>query len=97
MALEYIPSLIAFSKVGVKQLVEISFDRNVDMKEKIREHMNYLDINFFEWRKNKFLSFSNVPRKAYWVACLIYKFGFQSLYIKMYRNLLEKTDAKLFF
>ena len=59
--------------------------------------MNYLDINFFEWRKNKFLSFSNVPRKAYWVACLIYKFGFQSPYIKIYRNLLEKTDAKLFF
>ena len=96
-SLKNIISLIAFSKVGVKQLVEISFDRNVDMKEKIREHMNYLDINFFEWRKNKFLSFSNVPRKAYWVACLIYKFGFQSLYIKMYRNLLEKTDAKLFF
>ena len=90
-------SLIAFSKVGVKQLVEISFDKSVNMKEKIREHMNYLDINFFEWRKNKFLGFTNVPRKVYWIAGLLYKFGFQSPFINIYRNLLEKTDVKLIF
>lgn len=90
-------SLIAFLKVGVKSLIEISYDKNNDLKENIREIMNYLDVNFFEWRKNKYLKFGEVPQKVIWVAHTMYKFGFQSVFIKVYRYLIDNGESKLIF
>lgn len=68
---------IAFTKIGMRSLIEIAFDQKNDLKENIRETMNYLDINFFEWRKNPFFKLKNVPRKS---------FGLHILYINMASN-----------
>lgn len=90
-------SLIAFRKVGVRDLLELSYDNSEDMKSLIRENTNYLDINFFEWRKNKYLSFSKAPNKLYWFAHICYKCGFQSLFLKLYKFAIDKMDAKIEF
>lgn len=88
---------IAFTKIGMRSLIEIAFDPKNDLKENIRETMNYLDINFFEWRKNPFFKLKNVPRKSFWVAHTVYKYGFQQIFIKTYKRLIEKGNKPLAF
>ena len=88
---------IAFTKIGMRSLIEIAFDQRNDLKENIRETMNYLDINFFEWRKNPFFKLKNVPRKSFWVAHTVYKYGFQQIFVKPYKRLIEKGNKPLAF
>ena len=57
--------------------------------------MNYLDVNFFEWRKNPFLKLKNVSIKTYWVAHTMYKYGFQQMFIKIYSKPIEKGNKLL--
>ena len=90
-------TFVVFSKIGIRSLIELSFDRNNDLKEIIRETMNYLDINFFEWRKNPFFKMKNVPKKIYWIAHITYKYGFQQIFIKIYRQLIENGKKLLIF
>ena len=88
---------IAFTKIGMRSLIEIAFDQRNDLKENIRETLNYLDINFFEWRKNPFFKLKNVPRKSFWVAHTVYKYGFQQIFVKPYKRLIEKGNKPLAF
>ena len=88
-------TFIAFSKIGLRSVIELSFDTGSDLKNLIRETMNYLDINFFEWRKNPCFKFKNVPRKSYWFAHIAYKYGFQQTFIKINKKLVEKGNRLL--
>ena len=90
-------SFIAFSKIGLRSLIELSFETGSDLKSLVRETMNYLDINFFEWRKNPCFKFKNVPNKSYWVAHIAYKYGFQQIFVKIYKKLIEKQIKPLLF
>ncbi len=90
-------TFIAFSKIGLRSVIELSFDTGSDLKNLIRETMNYLDINFFEWRKNPCFKFKNVPSKRYWIAHITYKYGFQQTFIKINKKLVEKGNRPLMF
>ena len=88
-------TFIAFTRIGMRALIELTINKNGDLKENIRDIMNYLDINFFEWRKNPFLKIKKVPRKKYWIAYTMYKYGFQQLFIKIYSKPIEKGNKLL--
>jgi len=90
-------TFIAFSKIGLRSVIELSFDTGSDLKNLIRETMNYLDINFFEWRKNPCFKFKNVPSKSYWIAHITYKYGFQQTFIKINKKLVEKGNRPLMY
>lgn len=90
-------TFIAFSKIGLRSLIELSFETGSDLKSLIRETMNYLDINFFEWRKNPCFKFKNVPSKSYWIAHIAYKYGFQQIFVKIYKKMMEKGNKLLMF
>ena len=90
-------TFIAFSKIGLRSLIELSFETGSDLKSLIRETMNYLDINFFEWRKNPCFKFKNVPSKSYWIAHITYKYGFQQIFVKIYKKMMEKGNKLLMF
>ena len=90
-------SFIAFSKIGVRSLIELAYDKNNNLKEKAKESMNYLDVNFFEWRKNPCFKFKNVPNKSYWVAHIMYKYGFQTMFAKVYKKFVEIGYKSLTF
>ena len=79
----------------MRALIELTINKNGDLKENIRDIMNYLDINFFEWRKNPFLKIKKVPRKKYWIAYTMYKYGFQQLFIKICSKPIEKGNKLL--
>ncbi len=88
-------AVVAFTKIGIRSLVELTVNKNGDLKENIRDTMNYLDVNFFEWRKNPFLKLKNVSIKTYWVAHTMYKYGFQQMFIKIYSKPIEKGNKLL--
>lgn len=88
-------TFIAFTKIGMRALIELTVNKNGDLKDNIRDIMNYLDINFFEWRKNPFLKLKNVPRKKYWIAYTMYKYGFQQRFIKICSKPIEKGNKLL--
>lgn len=88
-------TFIAFSRIGMRALVEVTVNKSGDLKENIRETMNFLDVNFFEWRKNPFLKLNNAPAKKYWVAYTMYKYGFQQMFIKIVSKPIEKGNKLL--
>lgn len=80
-------SAVAFIHLGVNMMDEISRDPTIDFKLILKDTINYLDINFFEWRNNKILS-SQYMRKQHlniWIAKKMYKTGFENLYISLYK------------
>ena len=40
-------SLIAFTRIGMRALIELTVNKSGDLKDNIRDIMNYLDVNFF--------------------------------------------------
>ena len=88
-------TFIAFTRIGMRALIELTVNKNGDLKDNIRDIMNYLDVNFFEWRKNPFLKLKNVPKKRYWIAYTMYKYGFQQMFIKISSKPVEKGNKLL--
>lgn len=82
-------SAIAFSKLGVESLTKAYYktDLNVDIKELSRDVINFLDVNFFEWRNNSILKSSLVKKECLdiWYAHKFYKCSFVQLYLKLHK------------
>lgn len=87
-------SAVAFSKLGVETLVKVNdkHELNIDSKEVIKEIINYLDINFFEWRNNPILksTFMKKENSYIWYAHKMYRYGYIELYLKMYKLINKK-------
>lgn len=87
-------SAIAFSKLGVEMLVKAyeKQEADVDINELIRNVINYLDINFFEWRNNYILK-SALTKKEHseiWYANKMYRYGYMNLYLKLNKFMNKK-------
>ena len=52
-----------------------------------KEIINYLDINFFEWRNNPILksTFMKKENSYIWYAHKMYRYGYIDLYLKLYK------------
>lgn len=82
-------SAIAFSKLGVDLLNKIYAKQefNININEMIRNIINYLDVNFFEWRNNPILR-NATTKKEYtyiWYANKMYRYGYMNLYLKLHK------------
>jgi len=84
-------SAIAFIKLGVEALIKVKDknELNIDIKKLIKEIINYLDVNFFEWRNNEILKsqFMKKENSNIWYAHKMYRYGYIELYLKLYRFL----------
>jgi len=87
-------SAVAFSELGVETLVKVNdkSELNADMKELIKNTINYLDINFFEWRNNPILksAFMKKENSYIWYANKMYRYGYIELYLKIYKFINKK-------
>lgn len=87
-------SAIAFSKLGVEALVKINdkSELDVNMKELVKSIINYLDINFFEWRNNPILksAFMKKENSSIWYAHKMYRYGYIELFLKLDRFINRK-------
>ncbi len=88
-------SAIAFIALGVNTIIKLKENQaelEIDLKEKIRNIINYLDINFFEWRNNPILRSSFIKKEFpyVWYANKMYKYGYIELYLTLYKMLYSK-------
>lgn len=87
-------SAIAFILLGVNTIIKLKRknEPNIDIKEQIRSIINYLDINFFEWRNNPILKNSFIKKELpyIWYANKMYRYGYVEFYIRLYELIYNK-------
>ena len=88
-------SAIAFILLGVNSVIKLNSKQqelDIDIKEKEREIINFLDINFFEWRNNKILKSSFIKKELpyVWYANKMYRYGYIDLFNKLYKLIYRK-------
>ena len=97
--MRYILDTFVFLQLCTSIMYKMSYDKTVDINEKLKETIKYLDMNFENWRKSPFLSFGYSIRKGFkhidlWVIALLYKCNLPIIYIKAY-SFIMKIHNKL--
>lgn len=99
--MKYLLDTFAFLHLGTSVMYRVSYDKNVNMKQMLKQTIKYLDENFSNWRKSPFLTFGYSLKKglkhiAFWGVSLFYKAGIPKVYINVYRFLVDvlKIDIK---
>lgn len=89
-------SAIAFILLGVNTIVKLKRqkeDLKINIQEEIKDIINYLDINFFEWRNNNILKSAFIKKEMpyIWYANKMYKYGYIELYTNFYKFMYRNT------
>ena len=100
--MKYMLDTFAFLHLGTSVMYRVSYDKNVNMKQMLKETINYLDENFTNWRKSPFLKLRYSLKKGFkhialWGVSLFYKWGMPIVYIKVYRFLVDKLKIDIKF
>ena len=94
--------MMAFLHLAVSVMYRASYNPDINIKKMTKETREYLDTNFSEWRKNKFLTFRysitrGVKHLGLYVIALLYKMNLQMLYIRAYRFVVDKIKVDIKF
>lgn len=94
--------MMAFLHLAVSVMYRASYDPNINMKKMTKETIKYLDINFSNWRKNKFLTLryslkKGVKHIGLWGVSLLYKMNIPMVYINVYRFIVDKLKIDIKF
>ena len=100
--MKYILDLMAFIHLGVSVMYRASYDKEINIKEMIKETKKYLDENFETWRKNPFLKFSysikrGIKHIGLWGIATFYKLNLQMVFIYVYRFVVDKLKIDIKF
>lgn len=100
--MKYILDLMAFIHLGVSVMYRASYDKEINMKEMMKDTIKYLDENFSTWRKNPFLTFRFSIKKGFkhtglWGISKFYKWKMPMLFIKLYRFAIDKLKIDIKF
>lgn len=100
--MKYILDLMAFIHLGISVMYRASYDKNINMKEMMKETIKYLDDNFSTWRKSPFLKLGYSLRKGFkhfglWGISIMYKMKMNLLFIKIYRFIVDKLKIDIKF
>ena len=100
--MKYILDLMAFIHLGTSVMYRASYDKNIKIKEMIKETIKYLDKNFSTWRKSPYLKFRYSLKKGIkhiglWGISKLYKWNMPMVYINSYRFLVDKLKIDIKF
>lgn len=100
--MKYLLDTFAFLHLGTSVMYRASYDKEINIKEMLKDTIEYLDLNFTNWRKSPFLSFKyslsrGAKHLALWGVSLFYKLGIPIVYIKIYRFLVDKLRIDIKF
>lgn len=98
--MKYILDLMAFIHLGTSVMYRASYDEKINIKEKIKEIITYLDKNFSTWRKSPYLKFGysikrGIKHIGLWGISILYKWNIPMLYIKLYRFMVDKLKIDI--
>ena len=100
--MKYILDMMAFLHLGTSVMYRASYDKKINIKQMLKETINYLNEYFPTWRKNPFLTFRYSIKKGFrhvglWVVSLLYKLNIPIVYIRGYRFLIDKLKIDIKF
>ena len=100
--MKYILDLMVFIHLGTSVMYRASYDKNIKIKEMIKETIKYLDKNFSTWRKSPYLKFRYSLKKGIkhiglWGISKLYKWNMPMVYINSYRFLVDKLKIDIKF
>lgn len=98
--MKYLLDLLAFIHLGTSVMYRASYDKTINIKEMLKETINYLDENFGTWRKSPYLKFTYCIKKGFlhiglWGISKLYKFNMPGVYIGVYRFMIDKLKIDI--
>lgn len=100
--MKYTVDTMAFIHLGVSVMYRASYDKKINIKEMMKDIIQYLDENFSNWRKSPYLKLwhslkSGVKHIGLWGISVLYKLRIQIIFIKVYRFLIDKLKIDIKF
>ena len=100
--MKYILDTFAFLHLGTSVMYRLSYDKNVNIRNELKDTIKYLDENFINWRKSPFLKLKYSVKKGFkhialWGVSLFYNWGMPIFYIRIYRFLVDKLKVDIKF
>lgn len=98
--MKYILDLMAFIHLGTSVMYRASYDKNINMKNMMKETISYLDENFGTWRKSPYLKLGYSLKKGFthfglWGISKLYKWNMPMVYINLYRFMVDKLKIDI--
>lgn len=100
--MKYILDMMAFIHLGTSVMYRASYDKDINIKEMLKETIKYLDKNFSTWKKSPFLKFGysvkrGIKHIGLWGISKLYKWNIPMVYIKLYRFMVDKLKIDIKF
>lgn len=100
--MKYVLDLMAFIHLGISVMYRASYYPGINIKNIIKETIEYLDKNFSTWRNSPFLTFrysitKGIKHIGLWGISIMYKMNLYMLFIKIYRFLVDKLKIDIKF
>lgn len=100
--MKYTVDTMAFIHLGISVMYRASYDKNINIKQMLKETIEYLDNNFSNWRKSPYLKFrysitKGIKHIGLWGISIMYKLKMQMLFIRLYRFIIDKLKIDIKF
>lgn len=100
--MKYILDMMAFIHLGTSVMYRASYDKDINIKEMLKETIKYLDENFSTWRKSPYLKFGysikrGIKHIGLWGISKLYKWNMPMVYIRVYRFMVDKLKIDIKF
>lgn len=100
--MKYTVDTMAFIHLGVSVMYRVSYDKTINIKEMMKDTIQYLDENFNNWRRSPYLKFTysitkGIKHIGLWGISLLYKLKLEMLFIKLYRFTIDKLKIDIKF
>ena len=98
--MKYILDLMAFIHLGTSVMYRASYDKSINIKQMMKETINYLDENFSTWKKSPYLKLGYSLKKGFthvglWGISKLYKWHMPMVYINVYRFMIDKLKIDI--
>lgn len=100
--MKYTVDTMAFIHLGISVMYRASYDKTINIKQMLKETMEYLDTNFSNWRKSPYLKLRySIPKGIKHIGLcgisIMYKMKMQMLFIRLYRFIIDKLKIDIKF
>ncbi len=92
---------MAYVHLGISLMFRLSYDKNCNLKETLKENIKFLDDNFGSWRNSKYIKLSYIVTHSFvnvkvWVVRGFHRFRMFRAFLSCYKFMIDKlkTDIK---
>lgn len=99
---KHILDMMALIHLGISVMYRASYNKQIQIRNMLKETIIYLDDNFSTWRTSPFLKFSysgtkGIKHLGLWGIAKLYKWNIPMVYIRTYRFVVDKLKIDIKF